>query len=152
MQRRAYRMCERLQAVHFRGVRQTPVPTTRLEQVLLWFRDMVRLTVALKAPAHRADGLSEALRFLRGSTLLEPGCLRCCVWVDPDSTVHCLEEWATEADLRRHVRSDRFASLLSVVESAPEPPHLQVDFVTATRGLEYIAELRHDLVEEQDRG
>jgi quinol monooxygenase YgiN len=106
---------------------------------------MVRLTVALRAPAHRAEDLLEALRFLRGGTLLEPGCLRCCVWVDPDSTVQFVEEWATEADLRRHVRSERFTSLLAVLETAPERPHIQFDFVTSTRGLEYIAELRHDL-------
>lgn len=104
------------------------------------------MTVALRASAHREQEVVEALRFLRGGTLLEPGCLRCCVWVDPDSTVQYAEEWATEADLRRHVRSDRFTSLLGVLESAPERPQIQFDFVTSSRGLEYVAEIRQDLV------
>jgi len=107
---------------------------------------MVRLTIALKTPAQGEPALLEALRFLRAGTLLEHGCLRCCVWVEPDSTVQYVAEWATEADLHRHVRSDRFTSLLAVVESSSERPQIQFDFVTSTRGLEYVAEIRHDLV------
>jgi len=107
---------------------------------------MVRLTVALKAPAQREQDLVSALRFLRVGTLLEAGCLRCFAWVDSDGAVQYVEEWATDEDLRRHVRSERFTSLLAVVESATEQPHVQFDFISATRGLDYAAEIRRDLV------
>jgi hypothetical protein len=56
------------------------------------------------------------------------------------------EEWATEEDIRRRIRSDRFTSLLSVVESAQEAPRVQFDFVTTTRGLDYVAEVRQTAV------
>jgi hypothetical protein len=56
--------------------------------------------------------------------------------------VHYLEEWDTEADIERRVRSPRFTSLLAVVESAEEQPHMQFDFVTCTRGIDYVAEIR----------
>jgi hypothetical protein len=55
--------------------------------------------------------------------------------------VHYVEEWATEEDMRARVRSDRFTSLLSVVETAREAT-VHFDFVTQTRGLEYVAEVR----------
>jgi quinol monooxygenase YgiN len=104
---------------------------------------MVRLTVALSAASGRAaQDLLEALRFLLTGTRLEAGCLECCAWVDSDSTVHYVEEWETEADMRRRVRSSRFTSLLSVLESAQEPPRVQFDFVTRTRGIDYVAEIR----------
>lgn len=105
---------------------------------------MVRLNVALIAATAR-DGhdLLEALRFLAVSTRLEPGCLGCSAWLDPDSTVRWIEEWATEKDMRERVRSDRFTSLLAVVESAKEP-RVQFDFITATRGLDYVTEVRAD--------
>jgi quinol monooxygenase YgiN len=107
---------------------------------------MVRLNVALKAASARgAQDLLEALRFLGIGTRLEPGCLGCSSWVDPDSTVRYVEEWATEADMRRRVRSERFTSLLGVVESAMEP-QVQFDFVSTSRGLEYVAEVRSDAV------
>jgi hypothetical protein len=56
--------------------------------------------------------------------------------------VHYVEEWATEADIRGRVCSGSFTSLLSIIESAREEPQVQFDFVTSTRGLEYIAEVR----------
>ena len=107
---------------------------------------MVRLHVALRASAHGAHDLLEAFRFLMVGTRLESGCLGCWAWTDPDGTVHYVEEWATDEDMRRRVHSSRFTSLLAVLESAHEPPRVQFDFVTATRGLDYVAEVRHDLV------
>jgi quinol monooxygenase YgiN len=106
---------------------------------------MVRIAVALHAPEGRAREIVEAFRYVLVSTLLEPGCLGGSAWADPDSSVHVVEEWATEEDVRRHVRSDRFTSFLSVLESAAERPHVQFDFVTTTRGLDYVAEIRKDV-------
>jgi len=106
---------------------------------------MVRLAVVLHAPSTRcAQDLLEALRFLAVSTGLEPGCVQCLAWTDPDWTVHYVEEWTTEADMRRRVLSDRFTSLLGVVESALEP-QVQFDFVTTQRGLDYISEVRAEV-------
>lgn len=105
---------------------------------------MVRLTVALSAASARGtQDLLEALRFLELSTRLERGCLGCSAWVDPDSTVRHVEEWATEPDMRRRVRSDRFTSLLAVMESAREA-QVQFDFVKETRGLDYVEEARRE--------
>ena len=106
---------------------------------------MVRLTVALSASSARCvQDLLEALRFLLSGTRLEPGCRGCSAWVEPDWTVHYVEEWETEADMRRRVRSSRFTSLLGVIESAQEPPRVQFDFVTRTRGLDYVTQVRSD--------
>jgi quinol monooxygenase YgiN len=103
---------------------------------------MVRLTLVLRPSAREGPALVDALRFMMVGTRLEPGCVDCAVRVDADSSVHYEEEWATESDMRRRVRSDRFISLLSVMESVHEPPTVQFDFLTASRGLDYIAEIR----------
>ena len=105
---------------------------------------MVRLTVTLVAPHAGARLLLDAFRSLMGPTRLEPGCLGCLVWeeIEDDSTLRYTEEWATEADMRRRLLSDRFTSLLAVLEAAREPPEVQFHFVTMTRGLEYVAEIR----------
>jgi quinol monooxygenase YgiN len=103
---------------------------------------MVRLTVALNGvPARSAQDFIDAFRFLALGTRFESGCLSCTAWADPDSTVRYVEEWLTEADMRRRVQSDRFTSLLGIVESAKDP-RVQFDFVTATRGLDYVEEVR----------
>ena len=104
---------------------------------------MVRLNVGLNVGfGESSEHLLEALRFLIQATRFEPGCLGCSAWAESDSTVHYFEEWETEADMRRRVRSSHFTSLLAVIESAQQKPHLQFDFIASTRALDYIAEVR----------
>jgi quinol monooxygenase YgiN len=138
---RRYQNC--LQTVDLTTLSRSDVGRSELEQAMLPRHVMVRLTVALSAASMRgADDLLEAFHFLVVGTRLERGCLGCSTWIDPDSTVHYVEEWATEEDIRARVRSERFTSLLSVVESAREAT-VHFDFVTKTRGLEYVAEVRN---------
>jgi quinol monooxygenase YgiN len=104
---------------------------------------MVRLNVRLGADSSESvENLLEALRFLIAAPRLEPGSLGCSAWTESDSTVHYLEDWETEADMRRRVRSPRFTSLLSVIESADHQPHVQFDFIATTRAIDYVAEIR----------
>ena len=65
--------------------------------------------------------------------------------MERDSVVRYVEEWATEPDIRRRVQSERFTSVLAVLESAQDA-QVQFDFVTESRGLEYVAEVRGDVV------
>jgi quinol monooxygenase YgiN len=105
---------------------------------------MVLLTVTLNAASGRnVQDLLEALRFLQAGARLQPGCRGCSAWAEPDATVHYLEEWETEADMRRRVRSPSFTSLLAVIESAPDQPRIEFGFVNSSRGLDYIAEVRN---------
>ena len=114
-----------------------------MERQVLPAFDMVRLTVALHAASGRsAQELFDTLKFLMASTRLEEGCQECHAWMDPDFTVHYLERWASEEDIRRRVRSTNFTSLLSVMEHAREAPQIEFDFVTTTRGLDFVAEVR----------
>ena len=106
---------------------------------------MVRLTIALTpTPPRSTHDLLEAFRFLALGTRLEPGCRGCSTWSERER-VHYVEEWATEADMRRRVRSDPFTSLLTLMESA-DAPRVQFDFVASSRGLDYVAEVRGDEV------
>jgi quinol monooxygenase YgiN len=112
---------------------------------MLLTRGMVRLTVTLRASVRCAHELLEAFRFLMVGTRIEPGCLGCSAWSDPDGTVHYVEEWASDAEMRHRVQSARFTSLLAILESALEPPKVQFDFVSNSRGLDYVAEVREGL-------
>jgi quinol monooxygenase YgiN len=104
---------------------------------------MVRLSLTLRPAARGAHDLVEAFRFLMVSTRIEPGCLGCSVWTEPDHSVHYVEEWSTEPAIRRRVGSEPFTSILALLESVREAPHVQFDFVSATRGLDYVEEVRH---------
>jgi quinol monooxygenase YgiN len=103
---------------------------------------VVRLTVVLVASGRSAPRLEEALRSLMIPAMLEEGCLECSTWVDPDCAVHYQEDWATEAHMRDRVQSDQFTRLLAVIEASEKQPRVQFDFVTITRGLDYVEEVR----------
>jgi len=103
---------------------------------------MVRMTLTLKSSARGVKDLLDGFRFLMVTTRLEPSCLGCSVWAEPDSSVHYVEEWKTEEDIRRRVQSHRFTPVLGLIESVTEPPRVQFDFVSFTRGLDYIVEVR----------
>jgi quinol monooxygenase YgiN len=114
-----------------------------VERSVLSAMGMVRLNIVLTPGSSRGvDDLLEALRFVIAGTRLEPGCVACSAWADPDLSVHYVESWASEVELRQHVRSQLFTSLLAVIESLRAPPHLQFDFVSTSRGLDYVAEVR----------
>ena len=71
-----------------------------LERAMLRRPSMVRLTVGVSAASARgADELLEAFHSLVVGTRLERGCIGCSAWLEPDSTVHYVEEWATEQDI-----------------------------------------------------
>ena len=105
----------------------------------------MRLAVELATPALGIQQLIHTLRFLASPTSLVPGCVRCRVWTEDndDSVVRYEEEWATEEAMRLRVRSEQFTRLLEVLESAPEAPRVQFDFVTESRGLDYVEEVRN---------
>lgn len=108
---------------------------------------MVRLTVTMDASSARcAQDLLDALRFLIPTTQLDPGCIRCTAWSDPTLVVTYSEEWTSEAHVRRRVCSENFTLLLSILETAKNP-RVRFDFVTASRGLDYVFELRSDAVQ-----
>ena len=103
---------------------------------------MVGLTISLDVTSMRAaQDLIDAFQFLIPATKLESGCLGCRVWKGPGPTVHYNESWITEAAMRSRVRSQAFTMLLAIVESV-QHPRVQFDFITSTRGLDYVAELR----------
>jgi quinol monooxygenase YgiN len=78
------------------------------------------------------------------STRLEPGCAGCSARLEegPLPILHYEETWASEEALRRRVGSDRFTQVLALMEGAAEPPDVQFELATETRGLDFIAEVR----------
>jgi quinol monooxygenase YgiN len=103
---------------------------------------MVRLSLVLSGSRSNTRHLAAALKSLMAVTRLEAGCTDCCVWLDPDSRVHYFEEWTTEHDLERRIRSDRFTWLLAVMEASEQMPSIRFDFLASSRGLDYVAEVR----------
>ena len=103
---------------------------------------MVRLAVALVAPASGTDQLLHALRLLASPTRIEPGCLACRVWTDDGnrSMVRYVEEWASQSALDEHFRSPHFAAAgARFGELLAAPPEVTVYDVAGSRKLDLTA-------------
>jgi quinol monooxygenase YgiN len=54
-----------------------------------------------------------------------------------------LEElWASNEDVQRHLRSDKYRKVLLVVEMAVEPPEIRFDTIDHSTGVESIEQAR----------
>lgn len=86
---------------------------------------------------------AQTLRAFRSLSLLaqgEPGFISCRLLLDteqPDSLCY-IEEWHTAEDLDEQIRSSRYTRLLTLMEEAADPPELRLNWVTETKGLEYL--------------
>jgi quinol monooxygenase YgiN len=80
-------------------------------------------------------------------TKLEEGCVSCRLYQDVLSKgVFMLEEiWASEQVLRRHLRSEKFRTVLLVIEMATEAPEIRFDRVLQSTGISTIQKARSGL-------
>ena len=94
---------------------------------------MVHTTVTIVAPPAQKAGILRTLRALLAPTRVEPGCLRCQLFENAEHAHAFLlvEEWATDIDFRRRLRSDSYMQLLKL-------PDIRFLVVTEIRGMDAI--------------
>jgi len=104
----------------------------------------VRMTIEWFVPLGQTRPITMALHTLAAETRATRGCIGCSVTTDIGNrgTVRYTEEWLTEEDLRNHVRSDIFGQLVTLMDGATEPPRIEFKLVNATRGLDFVEEVR----------
>jgi quinol monooxygenase YgiN len=104
----------------------------------------VRMTVKWRVPAGEAQSITAALQELMQHTRAAQGCSGCSFSTDMDALVviRYLETWRSELDLRRQLRSDRFAILAELIERATERPVIEFTLPGGPRGIEYAEEAR----------
>jgi quinol monooxygenase YgiN len=102
---------------------------------------VVQLFLKLLAPAGQKREVTQALQTIMLPARLARGCSRVelCAEVEHPDVLCYLEEWDEEEELFAQLGVQRFSQLLELMECAAERPFLEFRFVSARRGLEYIA-------------
>jgi quinol monooxygenase YgiN len=77
---------------------------------------------------------------LIGWTRVQPGCRSCRLLSDLEEprAVVLTEEWDTQDDLDRHLRSKDYRRVLAAIELSQEAPVIRFDSVKSTGGFEVI--------------
>jgi quinol monooxygenase YgiN len=101
------------------------------------------MTIQWLVPVGKARSMTEALHLLMASTRAEPGCVACSVSADlaEKGKIRYTEEWQSEDALQRQFQTDRFKSLVALVENATEPPVVEFLLPGGSRGLDYVEDV-----------
>jgi len=105
---------------------------------------MVIAMVRVVVPESKRAEVLQTLRLLRGPTSARMGCDSFHVYRDDEheNALLLLQQWASEEDLDRYIRSDLYSTILAVIEMAIEPPDIRFDTIAATAGVELVAAAR----------
>ena len=103
-----------------------------------------RMTIEWSVPLGQTRPITMALHSVAADVRPTFGCVSCSVLTDIANRglVRYVEEWRTEDDLRLRVNADAFVQLITLMEEAAQPPRIEFKLPRATRGLEFVEEVR----------
>jgi len=105
---------------------------------------MILFVLRLTLPQENRIDVINTIKSVIEPTKVLPGCqyFKLCCDVENDDQLVLLEEWHSRKDLERHVRSDDFLSILSVMDLGSEPPIPDFHTVSSTDGMALIEKIR----------
>ena len=105
---------------------------------------MITSSIRITAPENPDGEIVRVLRSLIEPTRVHTGCISCGLYkdlYDPDSIIWS-EEWNTQDDLERHLRSPQYNKILAAIDMSDTQPDMRFNTVVETRGMQLIAEAR----------
>jgi quinol monooxygenase YgiN len=105
----------------------------------------IHASIRIVIPAKKRKEVLIILNSIIEQTKLEEACISCRLYRDvQEDRAFMLEEiWSSEKDLQRHLNSDKFHTVLLVVEMATEPPEIRFDTIAHSSGIETIEKARN---------
>ncbi len=106
----------------------------------------VELCAEWRVPSVQATVVGVAAQSVLRASRRERGCVSCSLTTElaERATLRLHEVWDSEPSLRRYVQSGVFESLVGLLETAVEPPLLEITVNGRTRGFDYVGEVRND--------
>ena len=97
----------------------------------------------MTSPQSRTEIL-RSLTGILGLTRAQAGCVSCRLYSDIEEPKAVLlrEEWVSEGDLNRSLRSEDFKRVLAAIDLAGAPPELYIDQIAMRGGMEMIESVR----------
>lgn len=102
------------------------------------------LSLRIVAPREQQEEILGVLRMLMAPLRVDPACTGCRLYRDIEEgrVLAFEEEWRSRKDLERHMRSDDYRILLSLLDCSTEPPEVNLQTISDTRGMELMASLQ----------
>lgn len=109
--------------------------------------EMLIASVRMTLPPEREDEMLRTMRLLLGPTRVKPGCIGCTLYreVENENAVVLVEEWESEHDLYKHIRSYEYRVILALMDMSKEPPEIRFRTVSDMAAMETIRSIRKGL-------
>jgi quinol monooxygenase YgiN len=108
---------------------------------------MILSVLKLNAVPEKRQAVREILRTMERRTRGKLGCMNCGFYErqgDNGEAVLYLEQWSSKEDLYRHIKSDSYILVLTVMEFASQEPEIYFLEIPGTSQLELIKALRSE--------
>ena len=105
---------------------------------------MITSTIRITASENPDGEIVRVLRSLIEPTRVETGCINCGLYKDmhDPSIIIWVEDWKTQDDLERHLRSRQYKKILAAFDMSNAQPDMRFNTVVETRGMQLIADAR----------
>ena len=105
---------------------------------------MIVSTLKMVVPARKREEALEILRMYQGPTCHQAGCISCQGFqeLDKENNIILIEEWLSQAYLDRHLCSDNYKKILTLMEISSEPPEIKYHTIWNSAGMELLEKLR----------
>jgi quinol monooxygenase YgiN len=99
---------------------------------------MILAIIRMRVLSEKRKELSQTITSLIGSIRLEEGCRRCefCRSIENENELSVLEEWDTQENLNRYLKSDCFRILRGAMNLLKEPYEIMFHTVFQPAGME----------------
>ena len=106
-------------------------------------RVMIISTLRMNVQPERRIDLLKTMRGMLEPARVERGCLSYRLYEDVGdrNTFFLLEEWKTQNDLERHIRTDNHRRLMALMDLLSKQPELRFNTVSHTSGMELIEDV-----------
>lgn len=105
---------------------------------------MVIVSLRFRVPHERHRHILNAAKLVLGPTRIKPGCIDCRLYQDLDEpdALFLVEEWESRKKFERHINSDQYRIILSLMEASDQSPEIKINTISKSEGLEAIAAVR----------
>jgi quinol monooxygenase YgiN len=105
---------------------------------------LISSTIQITASENSDSEILRVLRSLIEPTRVETGCISCGLYKDlhDPSVIVWVEEWETQDDLERHLRSRQYKKILAAFDMSNSQPVMRFNTVVETKGMQLIADAR----------
>jgi quinol monooxygenase YgiN len=102
--------------------------------------EQIHATIRMHFPVERETEALEILSSMSEQIKVEPGCIDCRLYrgIQSPNAILFEQSWNREEDVLKHLRTDRYAKILLVLEMAMEPPEVRFDCIHRSQGMEFI--------------